>query len=306
MRRRIMIGIFALLLLLSACAVENSPDAESGYISVYRLVKQGYRTSGSLIRAERLLCEDSQTETLVRGAAYALMSSPESEELSSAVPGGVRIEDAVLNGRTVSVLMNDAYLELSGMERTVIDSCVVLTMCSIPGVDYVSFRTANHTSSKPFSSEDILLKNTLTSENIIELRLYFPKAEEDVLAAEYRRIALDEDISPERRILDELIKGPDSSRLLPVLPEDTAVLSVYTQDGLCTVSFSEDFMSDRAYSPREISFAVYSIVDSLTCLSGVDRVQINVRNNAGQRLGDFDISQPFARRSSIIGSAIME
>ena len=304
-RKTVLLCLFALLL-LSACSRNTAPETDSEYISVYHLVREDYRTRGSLLRSELIRCNDPQPETLVRGAAYALMRVPEDDELTSAIPDGVRIEDVSLIGRTVTVLMSEGYLDLGSMDKTITDACIVLTMCSVPDVDHVALRTANTSPSRAMSSEDILLRNTLTSESLLELRLYFPQSDGGVLSAEYRQISLDEDIPTERLIIDELIKGPQSDRLVPILPENTAVLSVYTQDGLCTVSLSESFLSDREYSSQEIKLAVYSIVNSLTCLSTVDRVQINVRNNNVQMIGDFDISHSLSRRSSIIGSAIVE
>lgn len=306
MKKKTVLLCLSVLLLLSACSRNTAPETGSEYISVYRLVREEFRTKGSLIRSELIRCDDSQTETLVRGAAYALMRIPEADELTSAIPDSVRIEDVSLSGRTVTVLMSDSYLALGGMDKTITDACIVLTMCSVPDVNGVAMRTANTSPSQAMSSEDILLRNTLTSESLLELRLYFPQSDGDVLSAEYRQISLDEDMPTERLIIDELIKGPRSDRLVSILPENTAVLSVYTQDGLCTVSLSESFLSDREYSSQEIKLAIYSIVNSLTCLSSVDRVQINVRNNDKQMLGDFDISHALSRRSSITGSAIVE
>lgn len=304
MNKRIFIFLLAFILLLSACGGEAAPDGDGVEISVYRVIKEEYRSGDSFVRAELLNSGDSQTETLVKGASYALMSAPEDVELTSAVPSGVRITGTSFSGRTVSVTMNEGYTELSSIDKTLLDACVTLTMCSIPGVDYVSFINEDGETLGSMSSEDILLRNTTTSDGLIELRLYFPKVEENLLACEYRQVSLDEDMPVERHIIDELVKGPQNDRLRAVLPENTAVLSVYTQDGLCTVSFSENFMSGEEYEPVDIQLAVYSIVNSITCLSTVDRVQISVRNNTEQKLGDFDISLPFARRNSVIGSVV--
>lgn len=301
---KVFIFLLALVLLLYACGRDAGPEQEGVEISVYRVIKEEYRSGDSFIRAELLNSGDSETETLVRGASYALMSAPEDVELMSAVPSGVRIADTSFSGRTVSVTMSGGYTELSRIEKTILDTCVTLTMCSIPGVDYVSFLNGDGETLGSMSSDDILLGNTTTSDGLVELRLYFPKVEENLLACEYRQVSLDEDMPVERHIIDELVKGPQNDRLRAVLPENTAVLSVYTQDGLCTVSFSENFMSGEEYEAVDIQLAVYSIVNSITCLSTVDRVQISVRNNTEEKLGDFDISLPFARRSSVIGSTV--
>lgn len=302
----IFIIILSLLALLPACGGASVPEDGGGSLAIYRLVREEYRSGGSIIKAEALPYENSDPDILVTGAAYALMSASGKPELTSALPAGLRIEEATLIGRTVYVCMEEAYLELSGIEKTITDTCITLTMCSIPQVDYAALHTRNEPAAVTLSSEDILLRNTMVSDTTLELRLYFPKAEGDVLGAEYRQVTLEEDLTPERRVIDELLKGPESKALLPSIPEEVALLSVSTQDGLCTVSFTENFFTGEDYSSQTIRLSIYSIVNSLTALSSVDQVQINVRNNPEQLLGDFDISQPLSRRTSIIGSAVVE
>lgn len=302
----IFILILSLLALLPACGGESVLEDGGGSLAIYRLVREEYRSGGSIIKAESLPYEDSDPDVLVTGAAYALMSASGNPELTNALPSGLRIEEATLTGRTAYVCMNEAYLELSGIEKTITDACITLTMCSIPQVDYAALHTRNEPAAVTLSSEDILLRNTMVSDASLELRLYFPKAEWDVLGAEYRQVTLEEDLTPERRVIDELLKGPESKALLPSIPEEVALLSVSTQDGLCTVSFTEGFLTGEDYSSQTIRLSIYSIVNSLTALSSVDQVQINVRNNPEQLLGDFDISQPLSRRTSIIGSAVVE
>lgn len=297
----------SMLALLPACGGEAvQDDGDGSMVAIYRLVREEYRSGGSVIRAETLPYEDSDPEILVTGAAYALMSASGDPELTSALPRGVSIEEATLIGRTAYVCMDEAYLELSGIEKTITDACVTLTMCSIPQVDYAALHTRNEPASATLSTEDILLRNTMVSESTLELRLFFPKAEGEVLGAEYRQVSLEEDQTPERRVIDELLKGPESEALLPSIPGGVELLSVSTQDGLCTVSFTEDFLTGGSYDPQAIRLSVYSIVNSLTALSFVDQVQIYVRDNPEQLLGDLDISQPLSRRTSIIGSAVVE
>lgn len=295
--------LIALSLFLSACGPDPAIDAES-CISVYRLVKAEYRTDGELIRAETMSAEAGSNAVL--GAAYALKSVPDSSELVSALPQNVSISSAVLTGRIADVCVSDSYEELEGADKTIADSCITLTMCSIPGVDYVSIHTKDEPMGTLLSTEDFILKNTLISTEDAEIRLYFARGDDNLLAFEYRSVTLSGEVTPERSVIDELLKGPQSEGLRPALPPDTVVPSVYTQEGVCTVSFSSGFLSGIKEDAEAVRLAVYSVVNSLTCLASVDSVQINVQNDGSHMLGTLDISQPLTRRTSLIGSAILD
>lgn len=304
MKKYLAFLIIILLLALSSCGGEIAAGTGAGEISVYRLIRLEYRTGTQLVRAEKISYSDDSN--VIQGAAYALKSIPDNPELSSALPANVSILSAELSGRTVDICMSDSYLKLSGIEKTIADSCIALTMCSIQGVDYVSIHTTGNTARLRLSSEDILLRNTLVGDGTASIRLYFPKDGNGVLAAEYRSVEISDDTSAERIVIDELLKGPASEGLSPALPEDTVVLPVYTQDGVCTVSFSEDFLNGLAGDPDAIRLAVYSVVNSLTCLADVDSVLIVVQNNADNLIGNIDISEPLTRKTSLIGSAVIE
>lgn len=305
MKKSLVLLLAVAVLLLSACTGESSGETDKGGISVYRLIRPEYRTNGELIRPETIAAKEGSD--IVLGAAYALKSVPADSELASALPADVSISSASLSGKTVDLIISDSYGELTGMEKTIVDSCVTLTMCSIPGVDKVSIHTLNEPSSSVFTTEDFLLRDTEAGPESAEIRLYFALPEENLMASEYRSVAVSEDVSPERRILEELLKGPKSEKLRAVLPSNTVVPpSVYTQEGVCTVTFASGFLSGIIEDASAVRLAVYSVVNSLTCLSTVDSVQIVIQNDDSHMLGALDISRPLTRRPSMIGSAVIE
>lgn len=304
--KKLSLSLAVLLLLsvvLSACSAANIPETKPGKISVYRLVRPEYQTENELIASESVTYDNDADK--VRELAQELKRTPENSKLMSALPANVHIVSAALKNRTVEVCLSDSYMQLDGVEKTVLDCCVTLSMCSIPNVDFVSIHAESEPVEIKLSSEDILLENTLISPENAKLRIYFPKAESDYLAAEYCSVNVEKE-TPEMCVINELLKGPQSDMLLP-LPKDISLLQIETQDdGLCTVEFSADFLSSLKGDNTAIRLAVYSVVNSLASLASVNSVQIILKNSDDQMLGDVDISQPLTKKTSLIGSAIVE
>lgn len=299
--------ILCLLILsfLSLAACTNSETADGGNtISVYRVYREEYRTGGELVYPEKIPYADNAD--IILSAAYALKSVPEDASLMAALPSSVDIVSADLSGRTVDICLGGAYADLAGMEKTIADSCIALTMCSIPGVDHVSIRTKNGPAGNLISSSDVLLTNTEKSPAEAQIRLFFPREGSNVLSAEYRAVNISEDSTNERIITDQLLKGPESDGLYSAIPADTVVLSVYTQDGVCTVNLSEEFLQILEQSPGSTRLTIYSIVNSLTCLADVESVLISVQGSESSMLGNVDISQPLTSRTSLIGPTVID
>lgn len=82
-------------------------------------------------------------------------------------------------------------------------------------------------------------------------------------------------ISVEKLVVESLIRGPVSGDTdYPTLPPGTKILSISTKDGICYVNLNDGFL-EQGYNVTE-AVTIYSIVDSLTELSGISKVQILV------------------------------
>lgn len=303
MKKPIFLLTLCLCLLLCACEKSGSADGDADKLSVFRVLRPENQTSGELIRAEQYPL--SADIDLVQCAVYALSSYPSDEQLMSSLPKGVKILSARRAGSEVTVSMSSGYNSLGGIDKTLINYCITLTMCSLPGVDCVTLCVGNEIVSSRLRSDDVLLHNTVQSPNEADMRLYFPKEASGELSFEYRRISLDEDNSPERSIMRELISGPEHERLAGALPEGTVLLSIYTQDGICSVSLSDSFYTACESSPTLAPLWVYSVVNSLSGLAKINSVQILIDGKIVAQAGECDISKPLARNEKIVGSAVL-
>jgi|GEM_PF-744857 len=305
MKKHIFPVLIAICLALEACGTTAATESAAKSVSVYRELRPEYQTGGKLLQAEKITM-DSAADS-VQTAVSALNSSPQSEKLENPLPNGVELLDASLQGNCVTAEMNSAYLDVTGFDKTLIDCCITMTMCSIEGVDYVTVCVDGETVADKLSSEDFLLFNTVKSLNTAKVQIYFPKVSSNTLGSEYRSISFDDNNSAERCILDSLLGGPaPGGGLKRPFPADTVLLSVYTQDGVCTVSLT-DFTSEvQNPTATDAELSIYSLVDSLTEFSDVQSVQILINGSKVPDIWGFDISHPLSRNAGIIGSVTAE
>lgn len=302
MKRRLIPIVIALAVLASACAAKSAAVPSAGSISVYRVLSPDYRTNSNLLQAEPIALVPD--EGAVSQAVSALSKAPEDAKLQSPIPADVRIISAEQKENVVSVYMSSAYLDLSGMDKTVMDACVTLTMCSLEGVDFVSILVGTEEIEKDLSAENFLLFDNIISSGKAQVRIYFPKTSEKTLGSEYRTISFDDENSAEREILDALFEGPVSGDMKRAFPIGIIVMSVYTLDGVCSVSLSGVDPKDGSMSAYDAKLAVYAVVNSLTSLSGIKSVQILIDGKEAPYLWGYDISRPLTRNSGIIGSTV--
>ncbi len=134
-----------------------------------------------------------------------------------------------------------------------------------------------------------------------ELTLYFAGADANGLVAEKRTVEIEEQDQLPSLIVQELIAGPADESLYPTIPPETRLLSVKVEDGAAMVDFSQEIVSKHWGGSTGESMTIMSLVNSLTEISDIDRVQILVEGEkVDSLLGHWDTSQPLERDESII------
>lgn len=302
MKRYVLLPLLCLLLLLSSCGGKSFSGLEADSIKVYRLLRPEFQTGGELLHGESYPFPEDGTDPL-QCAVYALKSLPSGESLMCALPENVDIVSARQSGKNALVYLSETYNSLEGMDKTLVDYAIALTMTSLPGIDRVSLYIGNETAGKIINPHNAVLKNTVHSEEEAEARLYFPRPDYGDIVFEYHSLSLGEDISFERSLMYTLLEGPESSRLAPALPEDAVLLSIYTQDGVCDISLSESFLLSCDENPEMAELWIYSLVNSLSGISGINSVQILIEGKKSAEAGGIDISAPFEYNEKIVGSA---
>jgi len=146
----------------------------------------------------------------------------------------------------------------------------------------------------PYKEEEIEEVQPVLAEEMAEVNLYFSDSQAMYLVPEKRKISQIPSLA--RQAVIELIKGPESSGLYPVIPEGTQVNEVYIADDIVYIDLSEEIFKNHPGGSSGELMTVYSIVNTLTEIPPIKGVQILVGGNEMNSLvGHIDISMPLLR-----------
>ncbi len=118
--------------------------------------------------------------------------------------------------------------------------------------------------------------------------------ESDVLTVPVLRTLDGADDFP-RQTLSELISGPQSDVLSPILPPDTEILSLEISEGIAIVDLSSQASTYATGSAGE-TMVIAGIVNTLTEFPQIDRVQIMLDGRSDVSLGGhYTLEEPIDR-----------
>ena len=146
------------------------------------------------------------------------------------------------------------------------------------------------------STDDTQSTATLPEElsgETTQVILYFVSADGTSLEAETRSIPKQEGVA--RATVNQLISGPQKDDLSATLPSSVTLRDINISDGICTVDFSSELLTDIGDDAQTQLLALYSIVNTLTQFDSVDYVQILVNGQTvSSSFGGIDVSTALA------------
>ncbi|MFL0250880.1 GerMN domain-containing protein [Clostridium neuense] len=142
------------------------------------------------------------------------------------------------------------------------------------------------------------LKLYKENSSVVDFNLYFDSSNNEnqaQISKEERMMSKDEIMG--ELIINELIKGPAvNSKLKPVLPTNTKLLSFSVKDGIAYVSLSGE--AKIKMTEAKEGATLKSIVKSLGQLESIKSVKILIDNNDTDTLGgNYDISKPINKNN---------
>ena len=214
-----------------------------------------------------------------------MTSVPAELDCQSAIPERIetitfRIEENVL------YLYADAnYSLMNSVQEIFCRAALTKTLTQIEGIDYLSIYCAEQPivdgAGNPvgmLSASDFVDSiRDVNSFEKTELTLYFANETGDMLVEEKREVMRNTNTSLEKLIVEQLIEGPEESKAYATLPKDLKLLNISVNESVCSINLDATFLNStlevREYIP------IYSIVNSLSELSTVSRVQIRINGS---------------------------
>lgn len=161
--------------------------------------------------------------------------------------------------------LSAAYGGLSGVELSLADYAITLTLTQLPDVARVRITVLgeelDYRSRQVFLSRDVLLAPKEDVVSTVAVSLYFPDGD-GVLTEEKRTLNLYEGDTQGGAVIRALENGPETKGLQSTLPEGFKVRKVWAEEGVCYVSLSSALLEGRP-DPAALTLAIDALERSL-------------------------------------------
>lgn len=136
----------------------------------------------------------------------------------------------------------------------------------------------------------------------LTINAYFCSLGEDSkLVGEKRTIIAGEVNTAVLNAMNELLKGPVKSYHFPVIPAGTKILGVEVYENVAKLNLSQEFLENSLDTRILDEYIIYSIVNTLTEIPGVDGVIFYIDGKKINVYGNLDLSVPIIKNEELIG-----
>lgn len=283
MKQAFILGLLLTVALLTAC---SGKDNEAGKLkNEYQVYYIDGKSSG--IVSEAYLPMGNTKEQLVKELLEVLQIDPSNMVYKRAIPEDIAILDYSIINDQLIINFDSKYSELKGIAEVLCRATIVKTVCQVQGIDFVLFNV----NGQPLIDSNGVQTGLMTAEFFIEntgaetnykVTLYFANETGDLLKKIERSIFYTGTSSIEELVINQIINGPTEIGLYATIPEGTTLLNVSTKESICYVDLNEKYLEKLPGISDDV--AIYSIVNSLVELPGINRVQFRIN---GQPLETF-------------------
>ena len=288
---------------LTGLYVKYDNSTEKMTVDLYFLNREG-----TGIMSEPCKIRYRNESELIRNTLEKLRRGPSSRKYDAIMPHNTQIHAIELLGDGfLTVDFSEEFLTEDSARNVLKTYAVVKTLCSTGVVSSVRV-LANGASIKDrdgkplefISATDINLETEEYRSEMREVTLYFADDTKKKLDREVRTIKITDQQPIEQYIINELIKGTKVKKMSSVLSHKTMLVSVDVEENICYLNFKSGFVSENAGGADHEKLVIYSIVNSLTELENIGRVQFYMDGKRIDKFGDIDIKDYIERNTSII------
>ncbi len=296
---------FSLVLLMFACILCllscGKKDEKSG--TVVYVINKNNNTF------KKIPYETKETDIYnkIRGVVDYLRDYSESD-YTSPFPDKSSLLGWKINNNVVNIYFDSEYYNISVTDEALIRSAIVLTMCQFSEIEAVVFYVDDAELSIQGKNvgkmtADSFLDDIMMTEGKMKLTLYFPEGNSELLREVEREVAFNAAYTDEQLIVEELLKGPDDKQpdCVSGISSQTKLLNIVTKDMICYVNLSSEFLDFvDGVSDKQ---TVYSIVNSLASLPGINSVIITVNGDTLPYYGTIALGGPLSYNYDLVYTA---
>ena len=268
------------LLALAACASPAPPEEQGARTPIYYLAAEDASRGGDRIRAcyETLgLGQDATVRDEAAAVVSRLLEGPTDRDLESPLPAGVELLSLEVRDRTAYVDLSGGFNQLAGVELSMADYCLTLSLTALDGIGAVRItaqgRPVGQQPKQVFYERDVLLSTMDDVLQTVEVTLYFQDSG-GTLTGERRTLTLYEGQTLAESLMAALLEGPASRELSPTLPENFTVNYVRIENGICYVSLPAASLALLPEDEQAQRTILWSLAESLYSIAAVDELRL--------------------------------
>ncbi len=314
MKKLIALVLMLIFALCTGCASDIS--ANNIEVDLYFSNK----SKDSLVIQKAVIAKEdtSDTVTLVKKMMTLLLKGPTAEGYEAVIPSdtllrGVSVSDE--EAGTVNIDLSKEYYTARdknspSSEELLARYSIISTLCQFDDIKkvkiYVDGEDMRASSGRgeiltSMGASSVMINSPSSMDTKTEkfVTLYFTDKNGINLYPETRKATMT-DNSLEKTVVNELIRGPVSNEYIRTFSDTAQLISVETTESVCFVNFSGGFLSDMNDGSYNQKAAVYSVVNSLTRLPNIEKVQILIDSKKPENDENQLFSTPLGRDASMI------
>lgn len=259
----------------------------------------------SSLKCEIYYTEEESQRKMVLAALEQIKAVPKLETLVSAVPDNLTINTVEIKNKILTLDVSKEYYELKSGEELLCRSALVWTLTSFDFIDGIKIliegNELTQSNGQPIgemSRENIIINPEISPDpesKFVTITLYFANEDATGLEKEERTIEVNPNKYLGLYVVEELIKGPENTKLIATVPAETIVRDIRTtDDGICYLNLSQEFVTKHNGGSAGEILTVYSIVNSLCELEGIEKVQFLIEGEKqAEYKGHLEFGMPF-------------
>ncbi|MBS1484674.1 MAG: GerMN domain-containing protein [Clostridium sp.] len=293
--------------LLAGCSQKEMPrpTPEEGKYLIYYL-----NTATTKLVPREYEAEATDKEALVDELMEQFLHVPKELDCQAALIDKVAYQGSRQEEQVLYLYFDVNYTGMKPEREILCRAALTRTLTQIPGVDYINIYCGD----QPLMDRQGIPVGMLASTDFImntsnvnayektELTLYFADETGNKLLEEKREVVHNINTSLEQLVVEQLIAGPGQEGRHPTLPSDCKILSLSVTDNVCYINFDSAFLNTSL--PVSEYVPIYSIVDSLSEMTTVTKVQIMVNGSQNVMFRDvISLNTPFEKSQDYIEGA---
>ncbi len=300
--------LLLLAALLTGCSNQKTAGEPETLPAGTYLVYYMNTAGTTLVSQEyKALQNASDAEALAGELMEQFFHVPKELDCQTAISDKVVFQGCRREDRVLYLYFDMNYTAMRAEQEILCRAALTRMLTQIDGIDYISIYCGD----QPLMDRQGNLVGILTASDFIsntsnvnsfektELTLYFADASGSKLRAERREVVHNINTSLEQLVVEQLIAGPKEEGNYATLPSDCKILSLSVTDSVCYINFDSAFLSTAL--PVNEYVPIYSIVDSLSEMTNITKVQIMVNGSQNVMFRDaVSLNTAFERSQDYI------